>query len=101
VTNALFDSDDYDAVAADRDLATQIGQVIRKYREDHGVTQVQLAGVLGSNQATIVRIEKGQASPQLLTLIRLSHVLGISLSIDIGPDGASAKMKRPVARKAG
>jgi transcriptional regulator with XRE-family HTH domain len=44
-------------------------------REDHGLTQAQLAERSGVNQADISRIERGSTSPTAKTLQRIAEAL--------------------------
>jgi len=44
------------------------------------MTQAQLAAAIGVSQPRIAEIEAGDANPRLLTLSRIAHALGITLS---------------------
>lgn len=56
-----------------------LGARIRATRERVGITQEALANAAGTDRPSIVRIEAGQQSPTLDTLIRIARVLGISV----------------------
>jgi transcriptional regulator with XRE-family HTH domain len=49
-------------------------------RSDRGMTQAQLAEMIGISQPRIARIERGEANPRLITLSKLAHALDVSLS---------------------
>ena len=44
------------------------GDKLKKYREEHGISQEQLGAILGTSKQVISRYEKGQRSPQLDTV---------------------------------
>jgi ribosome-binding protein aMBF1 (putative translation factor) len=92
---AADEGDSYDAAAVERDLAEQIGKVVKKFREQAGLSQTQLAAVLDASQPTIGRMEMGRVSPTFMTLIRLAHALNVNLTINIRADGASVQMDKP------
>jgi transcriptional regulator with XRE-family HTH domain len=61
--------------AAEPSPAT-LGAAIRRARKDEsGWTQVDLADALGVDQATVSKWERGENSPDLVTLVRLEGVL--------------------------
>jgi DNA-binding XRE family transcriptional regulator len=49
-------------------------------RSDRGMTQVQLAEMIGVSQQRMARIERGDANPRLVTLSKLAHALGVTPS---------------------
>ncbi len=50
---------------------------VRKLRDARKLTQTQLAGMIGVNQATISKIEKGIANPTQTMITRLAAALGV------------------------
>lgn len=63
-------------------------QIIRAMidgREEHDLTQKQLAEATGINQADISRLENGTANPSLRTLKRLAAGLGMTLKVEFVP----------------
>jgi transcriptional regulator with XRE-family HTH domain len=44
------------------------------------MTQAQLAEMIGISQPRIAMIERGEANPRLITLSKLAHTLGVTLS---------------------
>ncbi|MCX4575591.1 helix-turn-helix domain-containing protein [Streptomyces sp. NBC_01571] len=66
----------------DRVLARRraVGVQIRRVREHHNLTQLDVCSRSGIDVATYSRIEMGHSSPLLDTLIRISDAIGCSLA---------------------
>lgn len=62
---------------ADKILADE-GDTIRTLRLKKGLSQTQFAGLLGTTQAQVARLEKGNTDPQRSTCKKLREVLEIS-----------------------
>lgn len=60
-------------------------KLIRRTREAHGLSQVQLAVRAGTTQTAISRLERGQRSPTVQTLRRLLVVMGEDLTLAVRP----------------
>ncbi|MFJ3176104.1 helix-turn-helix domain-containing protein [Streptomyces roseus] len=58
----------------------QIGARIRALRLARNLTQERVALTVGMDRATYVRIEQGQASPLLDTLILIADAIGVPLA---------------------
>jgi transcriptional regulator with XRE-family HTH domain len=58
----------------------RIGEQIREARLARGLTQEAVTNRIGMDRATYVRIERGQASPLLDTLILIADAIGIPLA---------------------
>ena len=56
-----------------------IGQHIKKYRKERGMTQQQLAEALFVSDKTISRWELGNGFPDIEELPRLAKLLGIKI----------------------
>ena len=65
-------------------VAAEIGQRIRRAREDSGLTQQDLADRTGIRRPNIARLERGSGLPNLATLIKVADGLELSLSDLIG-----------------
>ncbi len=65
----------------------QIGQRIRKMREDKGVTIAGLAELTGYDEEMLANIEDGSVCPQLGTVIKLSKALDGALQQLISREG--------------
>ncbi len=50
-------------------------------REKKGITQKKLESISGIKQSCIARIEKCNSIPQITTLLRLLHPLGLTLAV--------------------
>src|SRR3989338_7870389 len=61
------------------DLAFEIGQMVQKERVARGLTQGQLANVVGTKQPSIARVENGKVLPSLRFLQKLAHAFDASL----------------------
>ena len=68
-------------------LARAVALEVTKYRADHGLSQRALAVRLGMQQPAIARLESGDVTPSLATLVRLSKTLGVEFHVDITPAG--------------
>lgn len=58
----------------------QIGANLRSIRKDRGMTQEQLAGMLGSSKQVLSRYERGERCLTLSTAAQYAHCLRIPLS---------------------
>lgn len=58
----------------------QIGDVLKKAREKAGLTQQELATLVGVSRAYYADVERGRYTPSLKVLSRLAEVLGIDLN---------------------
>lgn len=57
-----------------------IGMVVRDARKRAGLTQHELAQILGVRAPSISRIECGARRPRHATLVRLANILDIDLN---------------------
>jgi transcriptional regulator with XRE-family HTH domain len=62
-----------------------ISEVVIAGRIDKGLSQTRLAKLMGVSQPVIARIESGEHSPTLETLIKLANALDIEIVIGISP----------------
>ena len=58
-------------------MAMQIGDLIRMKREEHGLTQEQLAELIGKSAGYIGQLERGLSMASIPTLKRLVNVLSL------------------------
>lgn len=70
---------DFDAKAR----AWYYGEILRDRRKAIGMTQKELAEMIGRDRTYINRIEKGETDLQLSSFIRLTEALGITLRLDV------------------
>ncbi|MFF9215649.1 helix-turn-helix domain-containing protein [Streptomyces viridosporus] len=57
----------------------QVGEQIRRVREQHNLSQQDVCGRSGIDVASYSRIEQGHASPKVDTLIRIADAVGVDL----------------------
>lgn len=69
---------EYDAMRPQYEVISQI----IKAREEHGMTQAQLADAVGTRQSNISRLESGTYNPSLDLLRRVADGLGKHLYIE-------------------
>ncbi len=58
----------------------EIGQKIRKVREEKGLTQEQLEKACGMEEADICKLEAGNMNASLQTMVGVAEALGIRLA---------------------
>jgi ribosome-binding protein aMBF1 (putative translation factor) len=58
------------------DFQKNFGRRIRDFRKTRGVTQIELARILGMHQAAISRLERGQQFPDMKSLFILNRLYG-------------------------
>jgi transcriptional regulator with XRE-family HTH domain len=66
-------------------LARAVSLRLIVYRADRGISQTQLAEMIGIKQPAVARLEAGEKNPTWETLNRLSETLGIEFLVDIAP----------------
>ena len=67
-------------------LARELSYALTLYRTRRGMTQDQLAAVLGVSQPVLARWEQARGIPQWRTVRMLSRKLGLTVTINIKPD---------------
>jgi DNA-binding XRE family transcriptional regulator len=66
-----------------RRLAHELGQQVRAWRTEAGLTQTELAERIGTKQQTIARLEAGGREPALSTLTRIAAALGGTIDVHL------------------
>lgn len=61
-------------------LNKTLGLLIKEHRKNKGLTQLQLAELVGLSTRHIGKLEDGTYSPKLSTYLRISQVLGFDIS---------------------
>jgi len=59
----------------------QLARRIKALREKQNITQEELAGLVGTKQPAIARLEAGSVLPRLDLLERIAHALGTHLDV--------------------
>jgi len=81
--------------------ARQFAVMLIEYRADHGLTQRQLADVLGVTQPRIAKLESGEQNPDFDTIVATIDKLGTEFCLDVGPSRYQAKLVTKGARTSG
>lgn len=58
---------------------TILNNCVQHYRQQHGLTQVELAEQIGVTRQTIIAIEKGNYEPSVRLALQLSALLKVSV----------------------
>lgn len=75
--------------------AREFGELVRRRRKASGMTQRELALLIGSGERFIVNLEKGKATSQLSLALRAAAAVGIRLAD--ASASATAEAVPPVA----
>ncbi len=68
-------------------FAHEVAMKVLSYRIEHGLSQRALAQQLAMKQPAIARLEAGDVTPSIDTLLRLSRGLGMGFHVDVTPGG--------------
>ena len=66
-------------------LITLLSTTLRQQRELRGLSQQALAGLAGTSQAAVARIEQGSRAPSVHMLERLFAALGTQIAVSVEP----------------
>jgi transcriptional regulator with XRE-family HTH domain len=66
-------------------ISAAFGQRLREVRQDHGVSQEDLARRTGMYANTIGRLERGAREPRISTVLRLARGLGVPPGVLLDP----------------
>ncbi len=61
-------------------MAARYESRLRKYREKEGLSQEDLARMLGVSRQTIVNIERGLSEPKVFLALAIAAALGIAVT---------------------
>lgn len=56
----------------------RFGEKLRMLRQQRGLTQTELANLLGTNQSHVGKMEKGTRSPSVEVLMKLMQIFNVS-----------------------
>lgn len=62
-------------------LAGQLGQAIEWHRKEQGLSADELSALAGLGLGAVIRVERGEQSPTLDTVLSIAHALGKSGAI--------------------
>ena len=69
-------------VAADGTLSQRLGRRVRELRLGRGMTQVDLAELMGVHDSMVSKLEKREATFTVAQLERVAEVLGVDLVVE-------------------
>ena len=72
----------------------EIAWLLIRFRMDKGLSQQELADLVGTSNSQISRIESGRHRTNLDTLTRIAHALDLRLVLGFEAHSASGKPKR-------
>jgi ribosome-binding protein aMBF1 (putative translation factor) len=72
--------------------ARALGQAVRSWREAHGVTQAELARLLGMAPPNVARLERGGVPPGLSTLQRVARATGGAVRLAVSDGGITVEV---------
>jgi ribosome-binding protein aMBF1 (putative translation factor) len=73
----------WDSTAFARDVANRVAQ----YRTEHGLSQRELAAIVGLVQPQIARLERAEHQPSLETLAKLTRATGLEFRFEVAHGG--------------
>ena len=73
------------------------GKRMRDRRRELGITQAQLAEMVGTAQARISQIENGESEPSIDVLMRLARALGVTTDYLLGMGESEESDREPAA----
>jgi predicted transcriptional regulator len=62
-----------------------IAQDVAERRQERGLSQRELAELVGTTQSAIARLERGGRPPRIDTLLRIADALDCDLSVELRP----------------
>jgi transcriptional regulator with XRE-family HTH domain len=72
----------------DRDLRHRYGEIasqLAAQRRARGLSQQELAALVGTTQSAVARMERGDRPPKIDTLLRIANALDCELEIRLRP----------------
>ena len=77
-------------------IKSQIGNHIAAYRKQSNMTQAELAERLNYSDKAVSKWERGESLPDVMTLIQLAQVLGVSVDHLLKQDETAVSVETPV-----
>ncbi|HUP72833.1 MAG TPA: helix-turn-helix transcriptional regulator [Acidimicrobiales bacterium] len=84
----------YRTQQAEREGFREIAWLLIKYRMDKGLSQEELAELVGTSHSQISRIESGRHRTNLDTLSRMAHALDLRMVLGFESTTSSGRAKR-------
>jgi transcriptional regulator with XRE-family HTH domain len=75
-------------------LFAAIARQVAEQRQARGLSQRELAELVGTTQSAIARLESGGRPPRIDTLLRIANALDCELSVELRPRTLTRKGRR-------
>lgn len=79
--------------------ARRFAVTLLRYRDEHELSQRDLAARLGVSQPRVFKLESGEHNPDIDTIINAVRCLGIEFCLDVAPAGRKPVLVTARARK--
>lgn len=79
-------------------MALSIGEQVRSYRTRRGLTQEQLAHLIGRSERWLIDVERGEVDPRLSDAVALAQALCVGVA-DLTADATAEPNARPPPRR--
>jgi transcriptional regulator with XRE-family HTH domain len=89
--------DDVEAIEAE--MASELGDQVRKLREQAGMSKVQLAALMETSVPMIIRLENGTGVPTIGKLVRVAAALNTTLSLHVNAKGIEVNLEEKPTKK--
>lgn len=76
-------------------LAANVGEAVRAYRRERGLTQLELAATLGWPQSSVARLERGAHEPTIPVLRHVAGRLRIAIRVVLDGDTVDVQIRKP------
>lgn len=86
-------------MARTRSVSSEIGAVVRRARRDAGLSQVELASLLGTTQSAVSLYEAGERGVSIDMAMRMARILGKPVSHFFGGDATFKRVEDPAIRE--
>ena len=82
------------------EFAATVGEQIRRLRQEHGLTQAELAERAGLSANYVARLERGELGPSLFVACRLAEALEVAVEVLVyGAVGPGRSTRRTGKRR--
>lgn len=71
----------------DNEIRKIVQKNLKKYREEKGFTQTDLAIKIGSNKTTVASWEQGKSVPSIDMAYRIMNIYGLSINLLFKEEG--------------
>lgn len=75
------------------DKETILAIALKRYRQDHGLTQAELAEQLGVSDKTISKWENGETYPSKRNMMKISETIDVPLEVMLVEENEEASQK--------